>query len=295
MLIRLAKYSGFCFGVRRAIQLALDAAAEVQLVYSLGELIHNPQVVEELSASGVLVAQQAAELKNATVVIRSHGISKEVLNTLQEGENRIIDATCPYVKRTHELIQKANEEGYPVLILGDPRHPEVSGMRSYGNHQTIVYEPGSEIPELQGKRVCVISQTTQKLENLQQLVSKLLPKLTELRIYNTICLATSQRQTASECLARESDLMIVIGGKNSSNTKMLASLCGKYCNTIHIETEAELCPELFKGVQSIGLAAGASTPESRILAVYNEILKINGDAKLAASIASIPLFKEESC
>lgn len=295
MQIRLAKHSGFCFGVRRALQLALDAALEHKVVYSLGELIHNPQVVEELATQGVMVAQQAETLKAATVVIRSHGISKTMLQTLQENGNQIIDATCPYVKRTHELIRKANEEEYPVLILGDPCHPEVSGMLSYGDADTLVHEPGSPIPVLKGNRLCVISQTTQKIAYLQHLVHELLPQVLELKVYNSICLATSQRQLASECLAKESDLMIVIGGKNSSNTKMLASLCNNYCPSVHIETEAELHPELFQGKDRIGLAAGASTPTSRILAVYNEIIKINGEASSVASIESIPLFKEESC
>jgi (E)-4-hydroxy-3-methyl-but-2-enyl pyrophosphate reductase len=295
VIIRLANFSGFCFGVRRAIQLAMDAAAKTTPVYSLGELIHNPQVVEELQQNGVIVASDAQALRDATVVIRSHGIGKEVLALLLEGGNQIIDATCPYVNRTHELIQKANEDDYPVLILGDPAHPEVSGMKSYGDAKTMVYEPGAPIPEGFGNRLCVISQTTQKIENLQDLVAKLLPKVKELKVYNSICLATSQRQTATECLARESDLMIIIGGKNSSNTKMLANLCRGYCHTYHIETEAELEPGLFVGKERIGLAAGASTPESRILAVYNKIIQINGDSSPAKSIEEIPLFKEESC
>ncbi len=295
MLIRLARHSGYCFGVRRAIQLALDAAENQGSVYTLGELIHNPQVVRELEAKGVSVINDAAGTKQGTVVIRSHGVPREELAILEQGRNDIINATCPYVKRTHELINKANEEGYPVLILGDPKHPEVTGLRSYGDERTLIYEPGSELPEIRGNRLCVISQTTQKIENLRELVSKLLDIVMELKVYNTICLATSQRQRSSESLAQDSDVMIVIGGRNSSNTKMLASLCSKYCPTVHIETEAELDPEMFSGVARVGLAAGASTPESRILAVYNKILKINGDAVPVTEIASIPLFKEESC
>ncbi len=295
MLIRLARHSGYCFGVRRAIQLALDAADHKGPVSTLGELIHNPQVVQELEAKGVSVINDAAETEQRTVVIRSHGVSREEFAMLERGGNCIIDATCPYVKRTHELIKKANEEGYPVLILGDPKHPEVIGLRSYGDERTLIYEPGTELPEIRGSRLCVISQTTQKIENLRELVSKLLDVVMELKVYNTICLATSQRQFASECLAKDSDLMIVIGGKNSSNTKMLASLCGKYCPTFHIETEAELSADMFSGAARIGLAAGASTPESRIVAVYNKIIKINGDAVPVTGIASIPLFKEESC
>jgi len=295
VLIRLARHSGYCFGVRRAIQLALDAADHQVPVCTLGELIHNPQVVQELEAKGISVINDAAGTEQSTVVLRSHGVSREELAILEHGRNSIIDATCPYVKRTHELIKKANDEGYPVLILGDPKHPEVIGLRSYGDERTQVYEPGSELPEIRGSRLCVISQTTQKIEYLRELVSKLLDVVMELKVYNTICLATSQRQLASECLAKDSDLMIVIGGKNSSNTKMLASLCGKYCPTVHIETEAELSLDMFSGVARIGLAAGASTPESRIVAVYNKIIKINGDAVPVTGIASIPLFKEESC
>ena len=295
MLIRLAPHSGFCFGVRRALQLALDSAKQHGKVFTLGELIHNPQVVEEMQQQGVLVEHQAQALKEAVVIIRSHGITKQMLEELKSGGNSIIDATCPYVKRTHELIRKSNENGYPVLILGDPEHPEVKGIYSYGDSSTAVYAPGSELPQKSWQKLCVISQTTQKLENLQELVVKLLPVVTELKIYNTICLATAQRQSASECLAAHSDLMVIIGGKNSSNTKMLASLCSSYCRTLHIETEAELNPELLAGFQRIGLAAGASTPESRIVSVYNEIMKINGESGRATCVGSIPLFKEESC
>lgn len=293
--IRLAPYSGFCFGVRRALQLALDAAKEYGKIYTLGELIHNPQVVEEMANKGVIAAKDTTALQEAIVVIRSHGISKEQLEQLSAGNNTIIDATCPYVKRTHELIQKANEEGYPVIILGDPRHPEVIGIKSYGDENTTLYEPGQELPALLGKKYCVISQTTQKLENLEALVNMLLPLCNDLKIYNSICLATTQRQNASETLAQESDLMIIVGGKNSSNTKMLANLCRKYCECLHIETEDELEESLFKNKWRIGIAAGASTPENRIIAVYNKILKINGSTRFASKLDDIPLFKEESC
>lgn len=294
-IVRLAPYSGFCFGVRRALQLALDASREYGRIYTLGELIHNPQVVEEMANQGVMVAKDIADLREAIVVIRSHGISKEQLEVLNASGNTIIDATCPYVKRTHELIQKANEEGYPVIILGDPNHPEVIGIKSYGDENTVVYEPAQKLPALIGKKYCVISQTTQKLENLEALVNKLLPLCNDLKIYNSICLATTQRQNASEALAQDSDIMIIIGGKNSSNTKMLANLCQKYTECIHIETEDELQESHLKGKWRIGLAAGASTPESRIIIVYNKILKINGDNQFASKLDDIPLFKEESC
>ena len=295
MILRLAASSGFCFGVRRAIQMALDASKGRTAVYTIGELIHNPQYVQELEEQGIKVANDANALQGNVVIIRSHGITREDLQTLVANGNIVIDATCPYVARTHELIQTAIQDGYEVFILGDAQHPEVIGMMSYGNLQTRVIAPG-EIPTgLKGKRICLISQTTQKVENLKKLACDILDQVLELKVYNSICLATTQRQNASAALAKDSDLMIVIGGRRSSNTKMLASLCSQYCPTLHIETEDELTKDSVLGKARIGLSAGASTPEDRILKVYNKILKINGEEHLATSIHNIPLFKEESC
>ncbi len=295
MKIFLAASSGFCFGVRRAIQMALEASKSGEDVYTMGELIHNPQFIGELSQRGIKVLSDLSLAHKKAVVIRSHGITKEELERLIAQGNKIIDATCPYVQRTHELIQTAIKDDYEVLILGDEHHPEVIGMLSYGNSRTRVVAPGESPQDLRSNRICLISQTTQKIENLHALVDDLLPKTVELKVYNSICLATTERQNASAALAKKSDLMIVIGGYQSSNTKMLASLCSKYCQTIHIETEDELKAEYFTSKERIGLAAGASTPEERIIKVYNKILKINGEEGLVTSIQRIPLFKEESC
>lgn len=295
MVVSLARHSGFCFGVRRAIQLALDAAQGGQEIFTLGELIHNPQYVQQMADLGIKVVPSAADIHDSIVVIRSHGITKSELQLLTDNGNTIIDATCPYVSRTHDLVREAVTSGIQVLILGDPKHPEVIGMHSYGDQDTLVVAPGDEIPKLRDNRLCVISQTTQTIENLNDLVSKLLPDLLELRVFNTICLATSQRQQASACLAKNSDLMVVIGGRHSSNTRMLAQLCAQYTETIHVETEAELKAEDFMGRQNIGLAAGASTPEETIVSVYNKIKKINGEPDAVTRISEIPLFKEESC
>lgn len=295
MTVSLARHSGFCFGVRRAIQLALDAAQGGQEIFTLGELIHNPQYVQQMADLGIKVVPSAADIHDSIVVIRSHGITKSELQLLTDNGNTIIDATCPYVSRTHDLVREAVTSGIQVLILGDPKHPEVIGMHSYGDQDTLVVAPGDEIPKLRDNRLCVISQTTQTIENLNDLVSKLLPDLLELRVFNTICLATSQRQQASACLAKNSDLMVVIGGRHSSNTRMLARLCAQYTETIHVETEAELKAEGIMGRQNIGLAAGASTPEETIVSVYNKIKKINGEPDAVTRISEIPLFKEESC
>ncbi len=295
MIIRLAKHSGYCFGVKRAITIALDAANLNHKVYTIGPLIHNPQFVKGLSDLGVEVTEDWQNIKDSTVVIRSHGISKEQLKVLYANNNNVIDATCPYVSRTHELVGKLTHEAYPVLILGDANHPEVIGMVSYGKENTTVVDSEWTPPHNFSKKVGVISQTTQKIENLHKLVSDLLPVTNELRVFNTICCATSQRQSSAKELAKCSDLMIVIGGKNSSNTKMLALLCSELTETLYIETEDELNPGDFIGKEKIGLCAGASTPDGAITAVYNRIKEINGEVPNASGIEDIPLFKEESC
>jgi (E)-4-hydroxy-3-methyl-but-2-enyl pyrophosphate reductase len=295
MVIRLAKYSGYCFGVRRAIQLALEAKTDANAVYSLGELIHNPTIVDELSKKGIKPASDTQYLKNSTVIIRSHGITKTDYELLLANGNEIIDATCPYVKRAQELIRNSAADGYPVVILGDPNHPEVIGLLSYGDAKTKVVAAGETLPSIAGNRVCLISQTTQKLQNLRNLAYELLPKFTEIRIYNTICLATSQRQFAAIELAKESDLMLIIGGYNSSNTRALASLCEEICLTHHIENDLELEGINFPSFQRIGLSAGASTPETMIVKVFNKIKQKSGESGFAKSIDEIPLFKEESC
>jgi len=293
MTILLAEHSGICFGVRRAIQMALEAANEGSDVCTLGELIHNPQVVNELAQQGIGVCQSSQDIHNMSVVIRSHGVSKQEWEALQATDNQIIDATCPYVKRAQELVASMSE--YPVFIMGDPDHPEVRGMLSYGNQLTRVIKPGDPLPEQNWKTLSVISQTTQKLSNLQDLVGRLLPRVLDLRVFNTICSASTLRQDTAVKLARRSDLMVVIGGKNSSNTMMLQDLCAAETTSLHIETEAELEAEMLSGAESIGLAAGASTPAETIIKVFNKIKEIKGEPGTATRIGEIPLFKEESC
>ncbi|GAB1468162.1 hypothetical protein MASR2M64_08690 [Candidatus Cloacimonadota bacterium] len=295
VVVRLAKHSGFCFGVRRAIHLAMEAQSSGKDVYSIGELIHNPQIVSKLEAKGVKVTLNVENIHNSVVIIRSHGITRQDYELLEANHNEIIDATCPYVKRTHELIGKMASEGYQILILGDKLHPEVIGMLSYGNERTTVIAPGEYAPVLHGNRLCLISQTTQKIQNLKDLACELLSKLVELKIYNTICLATSERQAAAVALAKESDLMLVIGGYNSSNTRALASLCEDICLTYHIEKDEELRNVDFSEYPRIGLAAGASTPEEMIINVFNLIKEKSGGSGTVRSIEEIPMFKEESC
>ncbi|HRY83679.1 MAG TPA: 4-hydroxy-3-methylbut-2-enyl diphosphate reductase [Candidatus Cloacimonadota bacterium] len=297
MKIFRAQFSGFCFGVKRAIKMAEEAwlANSGKAIYTLGELIHNPQIVAELKAGGIQSADRASELKDSIVIIRSHGITKAEKATLVANGNILIDATCPYVNRTHELISNMVAENYPVFIFGDKDHPEVIGMLSYGDEQSRVVTGQTDFNGKQFSKLSLISQTTQKPEAFTELASKLLPLCKELRVFNTICLATTERQQASGALASRADLMIVIGGKNSSNTRQLHSICKTFTICLHIETEAELDPERFAGVQTVGLTAGASTPDEMIIKVYNRIKEINRETDFARSIEQIPLFKEESC
>ncbi|MFW5628553.1 MAG: 4-hydroxy-3-methylbut-2-enyl diphosphate reductase [Candidatus Cloacimonadaceae bacterium] len=294
MTVRLAAYSGFCFGVRRAIDLAREAAQGAEKVYTYGALIHNPEYVRELEEEKIFAINEISKLHDSTVIIRSHGIRKQDYQQLLEQGNKLIDATCPYVKRTHEITEQANKEGYPVFIFGDKDHPEVLGIESYGDDKTRVFAHGEDLGEIAHTRLCIISQTTQKIAHFKEMVCKILPEVQELRTFNTICLATSQRQKASVDLAKASDFMVVIGGKTSANTKMLAELCSQYSPTVHIERAKELKIIDFEGKKRIGIAAGASTPSDHIIEVYNKILKINGEEEHASSISEIPLFKEES-
>jgi len=293
--VRLANYSGYCFGVRRAINMAMEAKRDDKAVFTLGEIIHNPGIVKQLDNLGIHVAEDAKDIVNSVVIIRSHGITRTELATLKANNNEIIDATCPYVNRTHEIMQKMTAEGYPVLIFGDKTHPEVIGLLSYGDDKTKVIGANDRIPVLTSKRLCLISQTTQKLKNLMNLACELLPKCTELRVFNTICLATTERQEATLELAKACDMMIVVGGLRSSNTRALAALSSEVCLTHHIEDSQQLDTIDLSGGKCIGLAAGASTPEDMIIKVYNTVLQKRGSSGTAKCIGDIPLFKEDKC
>jgi len=293
MEILLAPYSGFCFGVKRAIQIALEAANKPP-VYTTGPLIHNPQMVQELEKKGIKVMENPDELHNSTVIIRSHGITKQENEILLRNGNTIIDATCPFVAKAHEYAQRLTQEHYPILILGDHTHPEVEALLSYCDGETIVISSPKELPEFQWQRLGVISQTTMDLASLREVINALIPCVKELRLFNTICTATSQRQEATVALAKKCDLMIVIGGHNSSNTRMLTKLSSEFTPTLQIETAAELKPEVIMGKQRIGISAGASTPDYLIVQVFNRIKEITGDRTTVKSVEDIPVNKEES-
>ena len=292
-VIKLAPNSGFCFGVKRAIKLAREAAETNKQIVTLGPIIHNPQLVESLEEKGVNSVSELDQITTQTVIIRSHGVGQDILEELEKKGVEIIDATCPYVAKAQELAKRLSNEGYPVVIMGNSRHPEVKAIRSYIEGEVFVIDNNDPLPDKIFPRLGLISQTTKSLEDFQQVASSLVPKAKELRIVNTICSATSVRQHATLTLARESDIMIVIGGFNSSNTKMLAKICHNIIETQHIETAVELQGEWFKGKHKIGLTAGASTPDWIIVNIYNEINKYTGSGSpFVSRIEEIPGYKE---
>jgi len=295
MSVKIAKNSGFCFGVKRAINIALDASKKYQQFVTLGPLIHNPQMVKKMEEEGIVSIKNYDQIKGRPTIIRSHGVEKNILEKLEKDDIEIINATCPYVSKTQEFARQLGEEGYKVIILGDKNHPEVIALKSYTDGDAVIVSNANELPKQRFRKVGIISQTTRNIEDLQELVRTLVPRCSELKVINTICNATAIRQEATLKLAKESDVMLVIGGKNSSNTKMLAKISAKIIETHHIEVADEIDEKWFKGKCNIGLTAGASTPDWIIVEVYNKIIEcLENDQNLAVTIDDIPGFKEKN-
>jgi len=281
MKIQLASSYGFCFGVKRAIEMAEEHKGSV----TYGPLIHNKDEIDRLKDGfNINIARSLGDVKsNDTVVIRTHGIPKEELEALQKNEGEIIDATCPYVTTPQNIVAKMSEDGYSVVIFGDADHPEIKGVVSYANDVEdafIVLQP-EELEDLPLKgKVAVVSQTTKKPEDFAKIVTALMSTRKEIRVFNTICNATFENQDAASELAKEADVMVVIGGKHSSNTKQLHSICERDCkNSYLIENEAELEAFWFDDKALCGISAGASTPD---WIVQNVIDKIKEMKKIEA-------------
>lgn len=262
MKIITAKSAGFCFGVKRAIDIAFKMAREKrQGVYTLGPIIHNPQVVAKLKEQGIIPINNFRSRKNIqALIIRTHGIPLTLSKKLSSFGFEIIDATCPFVKKAQYYAKLLNEEGYQVVILGEKNHPEVKGIMSYAN-DVIIVNNKTPLPKLKSK-VGIVVQTTQSLEALKNVISDATIHAKEIKVYNTICNSTAQRLIETEKIAQKVDIMIVVGGKNSANTTQLTRLCKSLSvPTYHIETPSEIKQEWIKGVKRLGITAGASTPE----------------------------------
>jgi 4-hydroxy-3-methylbut-2-enyl diphosphate reductase len=261
--VKLAVSAGFCFGVERAVKMAVSALDEFGgPVYTLGPIIHNPQEVLRLQNMGIRMAQTLEEIPEGTVVIRSHGAPKGVIEQAEEMGLKVVDATCPLVQRLKERVRELADQGYQVIIVGESDHPEVMAVLSFAPDSCLVVrglegvEPGNL-----NKKVGIVAQTTQSLENLQAVVSLCIYHCREVRTYNTICQATYKRGAEALELARQVDVMIVVGGKNSANTTRLAqAVTHGGIATYHIESAAELGDLEIPPGAPIGVTAGASTP-----------------------------------
>ena len=276
MKIELASSYGFCYGVKRAIEIA----EQHQNSFTYGPLIHNKDEIDRLKNGfniGLIEKMADIDSDNA-IVIRTHGIPKNELATLKKQDNKIIDATCPYVTTPQNIVAKMSSEGYSVIIFGDKEHPEIKGVVSYAEHQehTFIVLTPEELESLPLKnKVAVVSQTTKKPEDFAKIVAALITTHKEVRVFNTICNATFENQDAAAALAKRADIMIVIGGKHSSNTKMLHSISQNGCNDSYlIENESELQESWFQNKNLCGISAGASTPDWIVQNVINKIQEI---------------------
>ncbi len=279
--IRVAEHAGACYGVNRALELARRCALEhAEPVHTLGPLIHNPIVVEELAEQGVGLSQSLDEIDRGSVIIRSHGVVPQVIEDARARGLSVVDATCPYVKKVHKAASNLVHEGYDLIIVGESGHPEVEGIVGHAEGKAHVVASPQDLDGLTlGKRVGVVVQTTQTAANLSAVVAALAPLVSELRVVNTICAATSERQRAAASLASEADIMVVVGGKNSGNTRRLAQICHVACpKTHHIEDAAELDRSWFDGARLIGITAGASTPQAHIERVVSAIERMTAQS-----------------
>ncbi len=277
MKIILAKQAGFCFGVKRATRIAFEAADKSQKTYTLGPIIHSPQVVGKLENLGIHALDSLDGIDSGTIIIRSHGVEQKEINEAQQKNLDIVDATCPFVKKAQDHVKSLSNAGYVVVVVGDADHPEVQGIVSYGSDTVFVVASGEDAKKLpKMKKVGIVAQTTQSFENLNNVVGECLLRSGEIRVYNTICDATSVRQEEARKLAGQVDCMLVIGGFNSANTRRLREVCAELQpRTHHIETAEEINPVWFKGAELVGVTAGASTPKWIIDEVMSKIEELN--------------------
>ena len=276
-----AKTAGFCFGVERAVNTVykqIETHREVP-IYTYGPIIHNEEVIKDLEKKGVTVLRSEEELdalEQGVVIIRSHGVEKRIYDKLEAKGIEIVDATCPFVKKIHNIVQKESQKEKYIIIIGNPKHPEVEGIRGWAGERVSVVQNAEDVEKLsleKGEKVCVVSQTTFNYNKFKDLVEIISEKSYDIHVLNTICNATKERQTEAKRIAEEVDTMIVIGDKHSSNTQKLFEICASACNdTYYIQTLDDLdMNQLGSVVKTVGITAGASTPNNIIEEVQNNV------------------------
>ena len=278
MEVKVAKSAGFCFGVKRAVDTVYSEVEKGKKIYTFGPIIHNEEVVKDLEEKGVVVLETEEELQaltEGTVIIRSHGVEKRIQKMIEEKGLECIDATCPFVKRIHRIVEEAGKENSEVVIAGNAGHPEVEGIVGWTDANATIIESVEEAKEFQKKtdnKMCLVSQTTFNYKKFQDIVEIFEKKGYNGSVVNTICNATEERQTEARKIAASVDVMIVIGGKHSSNTRKLYEICKQECeNTYFIQTLDDLHLDIPKSVRLVGITAGASTPKNIIEEVQNYV------------------------
>ena len=281
MQVELAKSAGFCFGVQRAVDTVYKQIEEnsAEKIYTYGPIIHNEEVIKDMEKKGVeviLSEEELKQIKSGIVIIRSHGVPKRICDLLDENGVRYVDATCPFVKKIHRIVEEKSRDGYHIVIIGNREHPEVMGIEGWAQGPATIIQTEEEarafelVPE--SEKVCVVAQTTFNYNKFKELVEIIDEKGYNITIKNTICNATEERQTEARDIAQKVDAMIVIGDKSSSNTRKLYEICKGECeNTFYIQTLKDLDLKSLNLVNSIGITAGASTPNNIIEEVYTNV------------------------
>ncbi len=273
-----AKTAGFCFGVERAVNQVYEQVEKgIKPIYTLGPIIHNEEVVRDLGSKGVKVItpEQIPDIHEGTVIIRSHGVGRQIYEQLNRQGIHVVDATCPFVKKIHRIVEEQNRAGRRIIIIGDSAHPEVEGIRGWADSGTLTAKTEEEIDSFvlkKDEKLCLVAQTTFNYKKFKYLVEKFSKKGYDIIVFNSICSATEERQKEAEDIAAHVDAMIVIGSRTSSNTRKLYEICKLQCSNTHfIQTLDDLQPEGENSVQSVGITAGASTPKNIIEEVQSNV------------------------
>lgn len=280
MNVELAKTAGFCFGVKRAVETVYEQVEKHhgEKIYTYGPIIHNEEVIKDMASRGVSVLNTLEELKELTegiVIIRSHGVPKFIYDLLEERGIAYVDATCPFVKKIHKIVWRESENGAHIVIIGNAEHPEVEGIKGWAKNQVTIIQTTKEAADFsiedENQPVCIVSQTTFNYKKFKDIVEIIEKKRYDITVLNTICNATQERQVEAMRIASQVDVMLVIGGKHSSNTQKLYDICRKECkNTYYIQTLGDFNPECISSVRSVGITAGASTPNNIIEEVHTK-------------------------
>ena len=281
MQVELAKSAGFCFGVQRAVDTVYKQIEEnsAEKIYTYGPIIHNEEVIKDMEKKGVeviLSEEELKQIKSGIVIIRSHGVPKRICDLLDENGVHYVDATCPFVKKIHRIVEEKSRDGYHIVIIGNREHPEVMGIEGWAQGPATIIQTEEEARAFElvseSEKVCVVAQTTFNYNKFKDLVEIISEKRYDIIVLNTICNATKERQEEAYDIAKRVDAMIVIGDKRSSNTQKLFEICSNACaDTYYIQTLGDLNMNQLRSVETVGITAGASTPNKIIEEVQNNV------------------------